>query len=271
MSNGRLSVVAYVVRFIPVLLFGLGFFAFSKVIRLARKVGSLIVVRRLTYLPFRLLFTPTSAQALREDLLMCMDPAIDALIDEHYGEGYAKRLVYETQKEKLHNGDYLERERLSTGEFGVSLVLTGIALGTIYYNPDPALSRYISVVVGVSSLILLFAVGVRTKLMDTLAYQSSTNHGSLTEDTGRFIWNSYFLSRGAPVATLLILKIASWGGSDFYRLTVHSVGVGMQRAVERGSRLSLTFPEVFFPDFWRLAYGEDMSEDIPPAEAFEYT
>lgn len=270
MSRGRLGTVAYVVRLVPVLLLGFVFFTFSKVIRLARKIGSLVVVERLTYLPFRLLFTPTSARALREDLLMSMNPAIDELIDEHYGEEYATRLVYETQKEKLQNGDYLEKERLSSGEFGVSLVLTGVALGTIYYDPAPALSQDISVVVGISSLILLFAVGVRAKLMDTLAYESPTSHGSLTEDTGRFIWNSYFLSRGAPVATLLLLKIASWGGSDFYRLTAHSLGVGLQRAVERGSRLSLTFPEVFFPDFWRLAYGEDMSEDIPPGEAFEY-
>lgn len=181
------KMVILVIRTTPILFLAPVFWVFSWIIRKARKIGSLLVVHRLTSLPFRLIFSSGEARALRNDLLFCMTPAVDILIEKHYGEGHVRSIVWRDLKDGLNSGRFFERERLSTGEFGISLTFTGIALWVIFYDVGPIMAERLSLFIGVASLILLFAVGTRKALMDTLGFDSPSDRGSMTEDTRRLV------------------------------------------------------------------------------------
>lgn len=245
------------------------FGVFSTVVTLAQKVGSLIIFQKLTHLPFRLLFSQEEAIALRNDFLFVLEPTFDILIENHFPEGYGRRLELENIQTEFDEGSqFLKKDRLADGEFGISLLLTGIALLVIYLDVTPPLAQYISICIGVTSIILLFAVGTRRAMMDAFAFKTSAG-GSVTQNIKRVVWNDNFLSRRAPISRLVLLKIAYFGGPDLYRLTLYSLGKSFEQALQTGEKTNVIFYQSFVSEFVQFVSNETLSDQVPSADTFE--
>jgi hypothetical protein len=254
---------------LPRVLLACALYGLSIVSRQVGRVGSFVLFRGIPYLPVRLMISPESAWILRDDFMTVMDGAADALIEQHFAEGHTRELASRNLRDGLERGEFVQPEKYDVGEFGVSLLLTFSALGLVYFRLPVGLAEALSLWIAAITLVLLLAISTRTLLIDLLAYEEPTN-GSLTENTKRLAWNGSFLSDLYPLTTLLVLKSTRATGDDMYRLTAYSFGVGLEQAIKNDASMMLVFTEVFLDGCKRIVYGEDLPEDVPPAEEFRY-
>lgn len=253
---------------IPRLCLWAGIFFLSIVARWVGKIGGFVSFQSIPYLPLRLLVSPRDARMLRNGLMRAMDGTVDIVIDRHFGEGHAKELKARELRERLERGEITDRRRYNYGRFGLSFGLTIAALSLIFFRLPSGRAEAISLWIAVASLVLLMSVGIRTTLIDLLAYDGPAG-GSLTENMKRFAWNGPVLSRLYPLTTLLILKTAG-GFDDFYRATAYSFGIAWERSILDEVGFTKGFTEAIIPEIRHILQGKELSEDIPPAEDFDY-
>lgn len=255
---------------IPRMLIAVLLYLLSIISRVVGTIGSIIMFQWVTYLPVRIMLSPTEAKMLRDDFMEGMDGAVETLIEDHFGKSHSRELVARDLRTGLERGRFVETEKYDVGEFGVSLILTFLAIALVYFNVSQGLASALSLWIGLTSIILLFAVSTRTMIIDLLAYEEPSQNGSLVEDTKRLAWNGSFLSNLYPLTTILLLKYSKFGGPDLYRLTAHSLGVGLERAIARDQQMIEGFRSEFVSGFMDLLSGNELPPEIPSEEEFRY-
>jgi|GEM_PF-6689276 len=254
---------------LPRFILALALYLLSIVSRQVGKLGTVVFFRGISYLPIRLLLSPKDARLLRDDFMLVMDGAADALLDEHFGEGHPQELMYRDLRKRLERGEIVNPQKYNVGEFGVSLLLTLAALSLVYFQVPRELAEQLSIIIAVTTLILLFAISTRTLLIELLAYEEPSK-GSLIEDTKRLAWNGAFLSDLYPLTTILLLKASRLGGDDIYRLTAYSFGIGLERAIRDERSMMMEFAQVFLDGCQGILADGGLPAEVPSAREFSY-
>lgn len=254
---------------VPRVILGAALFLLAMVSKRVGAIGSVVLFQAVPYLPVRLMLSPSEARILRDDFMHVMDGVADALIEQHFGKGHTRELVGQELRKHLERGEFVNTKQYDVGEFGVSLLLTSAAIGLVHLEVPAGFAEALSLWIAVATLVLLFAVSIRTQLIEMLAYDEPAK-GSLTENTKRFAWNSTILSDLYPLTTVLVLKSARFAGPDLYRLTAYSFGVSLEYAIREDTQMRDRFFEEFLPGCVSIALDEDLADEVPPAEAFAY-
>lgn len=254
---------------IPRAALGILVFLLSIIATNVGKVGSLRPIQLVPHLPMRIIISPETARTLRDDFMMGMDGVAEELIDQHFGQGHQRELMSKEVEDKLRYGEFVDSKSYETGEFGVSMILTFVALSIVLLEIPGGLASALSIWIGGLTIVLLISVSSRKVVIDLLAYERPSN-GSLVENTKRLAWNGAFLSRTFPLPYLLLLKIAGSVDDDFYRNTVYSLGVGVEQGVVGDDSLLSGFLPPFIEGMRYIISGRELPSDVPPAADFEY-
>lgn len=197
---------------------------------LAVGVGAIGRIKIFSTLPSHLLFLVISreeALEIRDDITTALQDGSSAAIKEFGTRGYANRQSMRHIKNQTEESVPTNRQLFETGEFGLSLVLTGLAILTAFFGIGGLVSLFLAVVTG----LLILSVAVRISLINHLAYKEIPS-ASFSEVISVWYWNSKVLGDGFALLYLLIFRFAKSTYDPFYDECLNALAKSAVKSVQ---------------------------------------
>jgi hypothetical protein len=223
-------------------------------------VGTIGRIKIFSTLPSHLLFWVISqeeALEIRDDITTTLQDGSSAAIKEFGTQGYPNRQSMRYIQNQAEESIPTNRQLFETGEFGLSLILTCLAILTAFFGIGGLVSIILAVVTG----LLILSVAVRISLINHLAYKEIPT-ASFSELLSVWYWNDEVLGNGFALLYLLIFRFAKSSYEPFYDLCLSALEESAVKSIQNPKvRMTRFFWQEIRSPFYQMAkdlyHGEE--------------
>jgi hypothetical protein len=193
-------------------------------------VGRIGRIQIFSLSPSKILFLVISmeeASDIRDEVTDAFQEGASAAIKEYGIEGHPNQQYMRDIQSKTKESIPANRQLFEAGEFGMSLVLTGVAILSAFFGIGGKVSIILALITG----LLIWSVAVRISLINHLAYQEVPT-ASFSKLISVWFWNEKVLGEGFPLLYLLIFRFAKSTYEPFYNLCLDVLAKSAIKSVQ---------------------------------------
>lgn len=232
-------------------------------------VGRIGIIKSFSEFPSKLLFiviSPEEAHDIRDDVMEALQKGASVAIKEYGTEGYPKRQSMRHIQNQAEESIPANRQLFEAGEFGLSLLLTAVAILTAFFG----IGGMVSVVLAITTGLLILSVAIRVTLINRFAY-SEIPSASFSELIPVWYWNEKVLGEAPALLYILTFKFAKQTYEPFYNLCLTALARSAVKSVQNPDvRMGRLFWQEIRSPFIQMAkevyHGEDTREHASTAE-----